>query len=215
LPPELSFEEGTFIEPLACVIRGQRLSGLDREETLLIIGAGIAGILHTQLAKTKNVKKIIVADINSHRLKLAQEFGAHKIIDARENVLEQLKAITGCRLADQVIVCTGAAQAALTALDCVDKGGTIVFFAVPEPNIKIPVPITKFWRDEITLKTSYGASPKDLTEAVRMLSKRKIDVRKMISHTLSLQDAKEGFRLVAKAGESLKVILQPNKQQNK
>jgi L-iditol 2-dehydrogenase len=210
LPPNLTFEEGTFIEPLACTIRGQRISGLNKDDTILIIGAGMAGILHTQLAKTKNARNIIVTDINPHRLKLAQEFGAHKTIDAKESVAEQLKASNNSRLADQVIVCTGATQAALTALDCVDRGGTILFFAVPDPSTKIPVPITQFWRNEIALKTSYGASPRDLVESLRTLSNRTMDISKMITHTLPLQDAKEGFRLVAKAGESLKVILQPN-----
>ena len=212
LPLGMSLEEGTFIEPLACVVRGQRLAGLKKEDTLLIIGAGIAGILHTQLAKTKKVQNIVVADINPHRLKLAQEFGANQVIDARENIPEKLKTLNNERLADQVIISTGAAQAALTALNCVDKGGTIVFFAVPDPNTKIPVPLTQFWRNEITIKTSYGASPKDLAEALSVLSQKTIDTKNMITHALPLQEAKEGFRLVATAGESLKVILQPNKQ---
>jgi L-iditol 2-dehydrogenase len=212
LPQSMSFEEGTFIEPLACVIRGQRLSELDKKDTLLIIGAGNAGILHAQLAKIKKAQKIIVADINPHRLKLAQEFGANLVIDAKESMPEQLKVLNNGRLADQVMVCTGATQAALAALNCVDKGGTIVFFAVPDPSTKIPVPITQFWRNEITLKTSYGASPEDLAESLKILSRKTIDTARMITHILPLQDAKEGFRLVAKAGESLKVILQPNRQ---
>ena len=72
----MSFEEGTFIEPLACVSRGQRLANLQKDDTVLIIGSGIAGILHTQLAKFKGVQNIIVADINPYRLELAKKFGA-------------------------------------------------------------------------------------------------------------------------------------------
>ena len=70
LPDDMSFEEGTFIEPLACVSRGQRLAGLQENDTVLIIGGGIAGILHTQLAHFKGVQNIIVADINPYRLEL-------------------------------------------------------------------------------------------------------------------------------------------------
>ena len=65
LPDSMSFEEGTFIEPLACVSRGQRLANLQKDDTLLIIGSGISGILHAQLAKFKGIKNIVVADINS------------------------------------------------------------------------------------------------------------------------------------------------------
>jgi L-iditol 2-dehydrogenase len=211
LPPNLSFEEGTFIEPLACVIRGQRLAGIRKEDTLLIMGSGISGLLHTKLAKLKNVQKIVEADINTFRLGMAEKFGAHHTINATQNVPEKLKQLNNGRLADQVIVCTGATQAALTALECVDKGGTILFFAVPDPTVKIPVPITKFWRNEITMKTSYGAAPNDLEESLAILSQKKLEVKDMITHRLSLKQAAEGFRLTAEADKSLKVIIEPNK----
>jgi L-iditol 2-dehydrogenase len=211
LPSDMSYHEGAFIEPLACVIRGQRLAKIQKEDTLLIIGSGISGILHTQLAKLKGVQKIVAADINPYRLKLAEKFGAHHTINAKENLPQKLKEINEGKPADQVVICTGAKQAALTSLECVDKGGTILFFAVPDPTVKIPVPITQFWRNEITLKTSYGAAPCDLEESLEILAQKKVNVTDMITHKLSLQQTPEGFRLVADAGESLKVIIEPNR----
>jgi L-iditol 2-dehydrogenase len=211
LPDEMTFEVGTFIEPLACVVRGQRLANIKNCDTVLIIGGGLAGILHTQLAQSQGVKNIIVADINPYRLQLAKRFGANHTLDSKENLPQKIKEVNSGHLADQVIVCTGATPAALTALDCVDNGGTIIFFAVPDPTVRIPVPITEFWRKEITLKTSYGAAPQDLEESLALLTQKKINVTDMITHRLSLSQAQEGFRLVATAGESLKVILEPNK----
>ena len=211
LPLDMSYEEGTFIEPLACVIRGQRLAAIREDDTVMIIGSGISGVLHTQLARLKGIQKIVVADINPYRLKLAEKFGAHHTINAKENLPQKLREINGGKPADQVVICTGANQAALTALECVDKGGTILFFAVPDPTVKIPVPINQFWRNEITIKTSYGAAPNDLEQSLRILSQKKVNVIDMITHKLSLQQAAEGFRLMADAGESLKVIIGPNK----
>ena len=88
---DMSFEEGTFIEPLACVSRGQRLSGLKKDDTVLIIGGGISGILHTQLAKFKGLENIVVADINPYRLELAKKFGATQTLNAKENLPQKLK----------------------------------------------------------------------------------------------------------------------------
>jgi len=210
LPLNMSFEEGTFIEPLACAVRGQRLAGVRKEDTLLVIGSGISGLLHVQLARSNGVRKIVAADINPYRLNMAEKLGANYAINANENVPQKLKEINNGRLADKVIVCTGATQAALTALECVDKGGVILFFAVPEPTVKIPVPMTEFWRNEITIKTSYGAAPNDLEESLAILAKKKVNVKDMITHRLSLQQAAEGFRLMAEAGASLKVIIAPN-----
>ena len=211
LPDDMSFEEGTFIEPLACVSCGQRLAGLKKDDTMLIIGSGISGILHIQLAKFKGVENIVVADINTYRLMLAKKFGADHTLDAKENLPEKLKEINSGRLADQVVVCTGATSAALTALDCIENGGTILFYAVPDPTVKLPVPLSQFWRNEITMRTSYGAAPNDLEDSMRVLATKRLNVKDMITHRLSLSEAQEGFRLMAEAGQSLKVILEPNR----
>ncbi len=211
LPIDMSYEEGTFIEPLGCTVRGQRHADIQKDDTVLIIGSGVSGILHIQLAKMKGTKKIVAADINPHRLMLAEKFGADNTIDARGNLLQELKKIKDVRAADKVIVCTGAKKAALTALKCVDRGGTILFFAVPDPTTKIPIPITQFWRNEITLKTSYGAAPKDLEKSLEILAHKKINVADMITHRLSIREAAEGFKIVAEAGESMKVIIEPNR----
>lgn len=212
LPDTMSFEEGTFIEPLACVSRGQRLSNLEKDDTLLIIGSGISGILHVQLAKFKGVKTIVAADINQYRLELAKKFGAHHALDASASLPEKLKEITGGHLADQVIVCTGATSAALSAMNCVENGGTILFFAVPDPTVKLPIPINQFWRNEITMRTSYGAAPNDLEDSIKVLETGKINVKDMITHRLDIREAQEGFRLMTEAGQSLKVILEPNRE---
>jgi L-iditol 2-dehydrogenase len=213
LSPNMSYEEGTFIEPLACAVRGQRLADINKGDTVLIIGSGMAGILHIQLAKLKGVQKIFAADINPDRLKLAEKFGADHVIDAKADLPKQLKELNDGRAADKVIVCTGATQAALTALDCVDRGGTILYFAVPDPTVKIPIPITDFWRNETTIRTSYGAAPRDLEEALQILSQKQVNVEDMITHRLDIREIAEGFRLVAEAGKSLKVIIEPNRIQ--
>ena len=210
LDPDMSFDEGTFIEPLACVVRGQRFASLERDDTLLVIGCGVAGLLHVKLGKMKGLSKIVAVDLNPYRLKMAERFGAEKTINAKSNVVLQLREANDGRLADKVIVCTGATKAALTALETVDKGGVILFFAVPDPTVSLPLPITRFWRNEVTIRTSYGAAPNDLDESLELLASKKLGVEDLITHRLSLREAAEGFRLTAEAGESLKVILKPN-----
>jgi L-iditol 2-dehydrogenase len=210
LPDNVSFDEGTFIEPLACVIRGQRQAQIRKDDTVLIIGSGIAGLLHVKLAKQKGIRKIFVADVNPTRLGMAEKLGADGTIDAKESVPAKLMKLNEGRLADQVFVCTGATKAALSALDCVDKAGTILFFAVSDPTVMIPLPITKFWRNEITIKTSYGAAPNDVKESLALLSEKKIEVNDIITHRLGLGQTAEGFRLMAEADKSLKIIILPN-----
>ncbi|HIC91658.1 MAG TPA: alcohol dehydrogenase [Syntrophaceae bacterium] len=209
LPDEVSFEDGTFIEPLACVLRGQRFAGIQPGHTVLVMGSGISGLLHLQLALALGAGRVFATDINEYRLKAAQQFGANAVIHAKEDVPARLRQVNENRLADRVIVCTGALPAFTQALQCIDNGGTILFFAPTDPGVDVPVPITDLWRKEITLMTSYGASPADLATALELIRAGNVRVHEMITHRLKLEEAGLGFKLVAEAKDSIKVIIQP------
>ncbi len=209
LPDSMSYEEGTFIEPLACVLRGQKVANLKPGQSVLVIGSGMSGLLHVNLARALGAGKIIATDINEYRLKAALKFGADAVINAKEDVPKRVKELNEGRLADIVIVCTGVMPAVNQALQSVDSGGTILFFAVPEPGINISVPINDFWRNEIKMMTSYGASPSDLLLAIELIKAHRVDVKDMITHKLAMSEAGLGFKLVAEGGESIKVIIEP------
>ena len=197
LPEEVSYHEGTMIEPLACVVRAQRVLDISRDQVVLVLGSGVSGLLNIQMAKLKGAK-VIATDINEYRLSKAKEFGADEVVVASD-VLDVK--------ADRIIICTGAYPAVEQAFKCVDKSGKILLFAIPDKDIMIPT--VDFWRNEITVTTSYGAAPVDLEEALDLIKNRKIDVKSLITHVLPLEEAKEGFRLVADARESLKIVLEP------
>jgi L-iditol 2-dehydrogenase len=211
LPEEISFEEGTFIEPLACVIRGQRKAGMKAGKSVLVIGSGISGILHIQLAKASDASKILATDVNDYRLKTAKRFGADEAINAKENVSDRTRELNDGRGADLVIVCTSAVSAIKQAFESVDRGGVILFFAPTKPGVDIPLPLWELWHDGITLITSYAGSQKDILDAIEILRSKRINVKDMITHRLALDEAGKGFQIVAKAETSIKVIVEPNR----
>ncbi len=208
LPDGMSYEEATLIEPLACVARGQRLAGVGKGRTALVIGSGIAGLLHVKLAKAKGAR-VIATDVSEWRLGKAMEFGADATISAMDDVPARLKELNGGRLADVVVLCTGATPAMKQAMASVDRGGVVEFFAVPKPGVPVEIPANDFWRNEVSVITSYAAAPRDLEEAVQLISSGKVKVKDMITHIMPLEKAQEGFNLVADAKESIKVVLKP------
>jgi len=210
LPENVSFDDGTFVEPIGTVIRGQRIANLKENQTLLIMGSGIAGLMHIKIAKANNLKKIIAVDINEFRLNKAKEFGADYIFNSNNDLIDEIKKINDNKLADQVIVCTGAMPAVKLALQCVDKGGTILFFAVPKPDEPFTIPINDFWRNEVKVMTSYGAAPNDLKESLELISSGKLNLKDMVTHKLKFDEIQKGFDLVAEAKDSIKVIVEPN-----
>ena len=211
LPKDMSYEVGTFIEPVACVVRGERLLDVGSGDTVLVLGSGLSGLLHIQLARSRGAERIIATDVNEYRLRAAEKFGADEAINAKDDVAKKLRQLNDGRLADKVIVCTGAASASRQALQCADRGGSILFFAVPEPGVNIPIPFVEFWRDEVKMMTSYGAAPRDLEESLKMLAEKRPNVRDMVTHRLGLDDVGLGFKIVAEAKDSLKVIIEPQR----
>lgn len=211
LPSGVSLEVGVFIEPLACAVRGQRLAGVGDGDAVLVLGSGVSGLLHIQLAKIHGAKRIIATDLSEYKMKAAKKFGANEVINANENVPEKVRELNEGRLADQVIVCAGARSAAEQAMRCTERGGTVLFFAVPPPGQDVVAPLVDFWRNETTLKTSYGAAPRDLEESLKLISKKRVSVKQMITHRFGLAEAGDAFKLVASGGEYLKVIIEPQK----
>ena len=209
LPEGVSFEEGSFVEPLACVRRGQRLAGVQPGKTVLVLGAGISGVMHIALAHATGCANVLATDISAWRVAKAIEFGASASTDARDDIPAWVREHNGGRGADIIFVCASATSAFEQALKSVDRGGMVVSFAPPAPGVDIPVPLNDFWRNGVTIMPSYGNDARDAFEAVDLIASGAVPVAKMITHRLPLDQAQEGFRLTAAGGESLKVVLLP------
>jgi L-iditol 2-dehydrogenase len=211
LPDHVSYEEATFVEPLACVLRGQRIAQLKPGECVAVIGSGIAGLLHIMLARSYGAGKVVATDVSNYRLQAAKRLGASDAVCAAEDLPAYLRKMNGGLLADLVIVCTGAPAAINQAVRSVERGGTVLFFATPEPGAIVPFAMNElFWRTEITLTSSYGGSPADYQTALDMIGTRILPLFEMITHRLSLSETGHGIRMVADGRESIKVVIRPD-----
>ena len=212
IPDGVSFDEASVAEPLACVYRGQRRANIQPGQTVLVLGSGLAGLLHINLARAMGAGRIVSTDISEFRLAAAQRIGADVTLRADEFTPQALCDVNDGRLADLVVVATGARPALLQALESVDRDGTVLFYAPTEPGVEIPVSINDvFFRNGATLTTTYAAAPGDLTTALDLIASRRVQIGDMISHRLPLAETALGFRLTAGATDSLKVIIEPQR----
>jgi L-iditol 2-dehydrogenase len=212
MPDSMTYAEGSFVEPLGCVVRAQVRAGVRPGSTVLVMGSGISGLLHIRLALALGAGRVFATDVSEYRLDWARRSGAAEVfhaIAAGDRLPELLREANDGNLADLVILGTGAASAIDQGLACLDNGATFIVFAVPAPGENHPMPLNELWRREVSVRTAYGAAPADLAMAMDLIATGRVRVHDLITHRLPLERAAEGFGLVAGAGESVKVIIEP------
>jgi len=210
LPDTVSFEQATFIEPLGTAVRALRTAALKPAQSVLVCGSGVAGLLLIKLARAMGSGNIIATDLSQYRLEQATRFGANHAVAANEDVPAFVRKVNDGRLADVVILSAGALPAARTALMSAERGGTILFFAVPKPGETVAVDFNPFWRDDITIKTCYGAAPQDNMQAMELIRRNTVTVTDMVTHRFGLDRIGEAFMTGAKPDGCMKVIIEPN-----
>ena len=210
LSDELTYNDGVFIEPLSCVVRGLRIAEFQSGQSILIIGSGMAGLLHIKLARALGASRIIATDVEEFKLKVAQKIGADVIIHADNNIPQQVKKNNNGKLADFVVLCTSSLSAVRQTLESVAPGGTILFFAPTQPGVVVPFQLFDLWNKQVKMMSTYAGAPKDITTAIDLLTSKKVAVEDLITHKLPLTDAAKGFKLVADGTHSIKVILKPH-----
>lgn len=212
LPDSVSYEDGSFVEPLGCVVRAQTRAGIRPGSTVLVVGSGISGLLHIRLALALGAGRVFATDVSPYRLDWAKRAGATQAFDAaeaRDNLPAMLKEANRGQLADLVLLCTGAPSAIGQGLACLSSGATFVFFAPPPPDKPLEMPMAELWRHEVTIRTAYGAAPSDLSMALDLIASGRVRVDDFITHRLSLDDIQRGFGLVSEATDSVKVVVEP------
>jgi L-iditol 2-dehydrogenase len=213
LPGDLSFEEATLIEPLACCIRGIDRATIEPGDSVLVLGAGSNGLMLAQLAQQRGAVRVIIVDPIAYRRKRALDAGVDYALNLQADgqpqgvLVQQIYAVNDGRKPDIVLVTPSKIGAMLQGLDLVGPGGTVLLFAPPPLSETLPVTPNQLFFQEITLRTSYSAGPYETRLALELLGSGHIKAETVITHRFALQDAAQAFQLVAKPGDALKALI--------
>jgi L-iditol 2-dehydrogenase len=196
IPEGTSLLEALFIEPLACCIRAMDRLNYLKGDIVSIVGAGAIGILFVKLARLAGLD-VAVIDLDDKRLELAEQFGAHHTINpAVEDLQAKIKGISSIGVDSAILTVTNKHTVA-DALAYIRAGGEINVFGMgldPEP---IPVDFNRIYKSEITIRSTYSATPDTLSRAFDLIVKdRKIDVSGLVSEVLPLSGFKKGLDLM-------------------
>jgi len=204
----VSFEEATLIEPIACCLRAQTRFIIRPDDTVVIIGAGPSGIIHTILSESRGAAKIIVSDIINYRLEMAKRFGADLTINPQnESLIEKVRESTNGRGADLVIVTAPYAEALSEGLNVCRKGGTVCVFAPSLPNKQVSISPYRLFFSEIRIIPSYSTSHLETRTALKLINTGKIKAKELITHRFPLRQTSEAFKIAEKDKRCLKVVV--------
>jgi L-iditol 2-dehydrogenase len=206
IPETVSFEEAAFLEPLACVVHGGDLSGVKAGDLVFVIGAGPIGLLHIQLAKAAGAETV-VADASSETLRRASELGADRVVEPEDPVSE-VKKLSENRGADITIEAVGKPETGELAVRATRKGGTTVLFGGCPAGSVASIDTEAVHYGELTLRGVFHHTPRDVREAMRLISTRQVKVTPLITHRMKLFQVETALRLMQN-GKAIKVALSP------
>lgn len=208
LPDNLSYEDGTLVEPAACVVKALKRAQIRSGDTVLILGLGIMGQIHILLARKYGAERIIGADMITFRLNRAIEFGADEVIDiSKNNLIDSLKELTNGEMADVVIVGPNSVDAMKQGISAAGAGGKVVFFTPARPEEQVTISPNEVYFKDINIITSYSCGPTDTADALELIEEGIIRAEKLVTHRFPIEKTSEAFRLTAKARDSLKSII--------
>jgi len=208
IPEDLSFEEAAISEPPSSCLNAQDRAQVGIGDSVVIIGAGPVGCFHTQIARLRGALKVILMDVLSHRLKLAERFTPDVVINSsQQGYLDEVIQETEEHGADVVIVACSSIKAQQDSLKIARNGGRVIFFGgLPPGKSSSSLDVNLLHYKNLQVLGAYGFSPEHHRLSLELMSKGKIDAKKYITHVVSLKNIIEGIKAV-KEGKALKVVV--------
>jgi L-iditol 2-dehydrogenase len=196
LPDSITFEEGAFFEPLSCVTQAvvdySRIRPMD---VVLVTGPGSVGLCAMQVAGAAGATVIVAgAAADAHRLELAKTLGADFAATSEDgNLQKRVMELTDGRGVDSVLECSGAEAAINMALKQIKPQGTYVQIGLACKRISIDLDTIVY--KQIVLRGNIGFVRGSWTRSIELVRTGKVNVAKLVSHTLLLSEWEQAFEL--------------------
>ena len=208
LPDEMSFAQAALIEAVSVAVHAVSLTPIELEDTIVVVGAGMIGLLVLQAARLAGAGRVIVFDLDDTRLELARSLGATHTINSRQaDLIPQVLDLTAGRGAEAAIECVGATIPVKLALESVRKGGAVTLVGNVSPTVELGLQsaVTR----QIRLQGSCASSG-EYPACISLISRGAIRVDQLISAVAPLEDGPSWFhRLYEREPGLLKVVLEP------
>ncbi len=209
IPPGVSFEEATFVEPVNTCAKAAQKARVAAGETVVVIGQGPVGLLLLMLSKLAGAT-VLTTDPMPERRAKSICFGAAALDPSVGNLVDEIRARTEGRGADAVLVAVPSPAVVAEALALARPGGRVLLFAHNDPQMRIEFPAAAVGVEEKEILGSYSAAVDLQEESAELVFSRRLPVRELVTHRFPLEEITQALALAARpAGDSLKVLVTP------
>jgi L-iditol 2-dehydrogenase len=208
LPDALSFAEAAMLEAVAVALHAVALTQVALDDTALVLGAGMIGLLTLQGLRAAGCSRVYVADVDASRLRLAETVGATATLHASgADLVSQVLGLTGGSGVDVAVEAVGIEATVRTAVESLRKGGAVTLVGNIAPEVTLP--LQKAVTRQIRMQGSC-ASAGEYPQAIDLLARGVIQVKPLITAVAPLEEGPRWFeRLYAREPNLMKIVLAP------
>jgi L-iditol 2-dehydrogenase len=190
---DLDLCHAALSEPLACCVHSINNANIELGNDVVVIGVGIMGAFHIQLAKMRGAR-VIACEVDDARLEIAGKMGADILINSKEgDTIQKVKALTGGRGADVVFCTASLAQLAADSIQMIGKVGRVVMYSSFHPDKPIELSVNSVHSTEMNITGAVNANTRDFLVATKLLSDKMIDPSLLISEVVPFENIEYAF----------------------
>ena len=207
LPDSIDNEVAPLIQPVTTCLHGHHRIKIFPGQSVAVIGLGVAGQVHVQLAKAWGAYPVIGITRSAYKRKLAQELGADVTVSSGPEAVQRVKEATGGHGADVVIECTGLPSALADAIEMARLGGTLLLFGIMSAT-QASLPFYQLYYKELNIVNTRAAKGEDYPSSIDLVARGVLKLRPLVTHVVPLRDLEKAIGMLeSDEDHRIKIIL--------
>jgi 2-desacetyl-2-hydroxyethyl bacteriochlorophyllide A dehydrogenase len=209
LPDAIDNRAAVLIQVLTTCLHAQRLTPIFAGESVAVLGLGVTGQLHAQIAKVRGAAPLIGVTRSADKRELAEKLGADLTFPGGPDAVQKVRQATGGRGADVVIDTTGMLPVIADAMEMVRFGGRLLLFGIITAK-EGALPFYNLYFKEIQVINARVAKSEDYPACIELVQRGQIKLQPLISNVLPLGDLKDAIGMLGSDGGSqrMKIIME-------
>ncbi len=209
IPPEVSWDVGTLVEPAACALTALRKVEFHPGDSVAILGLGPVGLLYGALAHSLGASWILGSEFSGLRRAAAERLGVDQTVEPHEAsaVEKVVRAETGGFGVDRAVVATGATPAIDLGTRLPRRGGTLNLFGLPESGSRLGADLQELYLRGVRVIPTYATTERDIEDILGLVASGRLRLDGLVTHRYTVSEISEAFGMAGRPTEAIKVVV--------